>query len=100
MGTDTEDKKKNVYDIRVVKCTHSGGLDIDGKCPRCGLAHEHTAPNAQGQCETCQQLVVAQSGDQYYTDLSGAIAAANGAEITHEWRQHHAEGRRNEAGWH
>ena len=82
MGTDTEDKKKNVYDIRVVKCTHSGGLDIDGKCPRCGLAHEHTAPNAQGQCETCQQLVVAQSGDQYYTDLSGAIAAANGAEIT------------------
>lgn len=54
MGTYTEDKKKNVYDIQVVKCTHSGGLDTEGKCLRCGcFVCEHNQGFTDGKCNIC-----------------------------------------------
>ena len=59
---------KNIYNVRVVKCTTHVDENNDGKCDYCNT-----------DVTTAQAKVVTEDGEIFYCDLTAAIAKANAA---------------------
>ena len=68
------DTTSTALKLTVRPCQH---IWSGSTCTVCGKTCVHTAPDADGKCESCGQEIVAQVDTVYYTELNSALVAAS-----------------------